>query len=250
MIAKSKYLNPKIAGAASTLLLLVLGLALLHLNTPLGLSLRFASYNWAYDFAFLKSRPAPASKVAIIYIDEASHLDLKQPFNRPWDRAIHARLLDRLTADGARAVIFDVVFSDPGPEPETDRIFAEAIRRNGRVILAADYSENQLVSDERGRPRAMTLTQPYEPFAQAAAGWGLAQLQPDEDFLVREHNHGPPASDFVSLTWAAARVLHLPAAVKNDARFRERWVNYYRGPANFEGLSYMYVFDKPPGFFR
>ena len=57
-------------------------------------------------------------------------------------------------------------------------------------------------------PRATTI-QEWRP-AQAAAGWGLAQLQPDEDFLVREHNHGPPDSDFVSMTWAAAQVLHLP----------------------------------------
>ncbi len=250
MNLKRKYLNPRIAGAASALLLLALGLALLHLNSRLSLSLRFASYDWAYDFSFLRSRPAPEPQVAIIYLDEASHLDLNQPFNRPWDRAIHARLLDRLTADGAKAVIFDIVFSDPGPSPETDQTFAASIRRNGRVILAADYSDNQLTSDDRGRTRERTVTQPYPLFAQAAAGWGLAQLQPDEDFLVREHNHGPPDSDFVSLTWAAARMLQVPAAAKNEARFSERWVNYYTGPANFDGLSYKLAFDKPPGFFR
>ena len=250
MLSKNKFLNPKIAGAASAVLLLLVGLALLHLNSRLSSSLRFASYDWAYDLSFLKSRTAPASEVTMIYLDEASSIDFKQPFNRPWDRSIHARLLDRLAADGARGVIFDVVFSDPGPDAAADQAFAEAIRRNGHVILAADYSDNEPTSDYRSRARETTLTLPYAPFAEAAAGWGLAQLQPDEDFLVREHNHGPADSDFVSLTWAAARMLHLPVAADDRERFRERWVNYYNGPANFDGLSYKLAFDKPPGFFR
>ena len=250
MIEKSKVLNPRIASAVSALLVLVLGLVLLHTNTRPSLSLRFSSYDWAYDFSFFKSHPATASDVAIVYLDEASYRDLGQPFNRPWDRAIHARLLDRLTADGARAAIFDIVFSDPGPNPEADLALAEAMRRNGHVILAADYSDNQPASDERGRTRELTLTLPYAPLTAAAAGWGIAQLQPDEDFLVREHNHGPPDSDTVSLTWAAARMLRLPVAVDDQARFRERWVNYYSGPDNFHGLSYKLALDKPPGFFR
>ena len=250
MPSKNQFFSPKIAGLASAVLLLLVGLALLHLNSRLSLSLRFASYDWAYDFSFLKPRATPKSEITMVYLDEASSIDFQQPFNRPWDRGIHARLLDRLTADGARAVLFDIVFSDPGPEAATDQLFADAIRRNGRVILAADYSDNQPASDHRSRARETTLTLPYAPFSEAAAGWGLAQLQPDEDFLVREHNHGPADGDFVSLTWAAARMMRLPAAAQDGDRFHERWVNYYDGPSNFEGLSYKLVFDKPAGFFR
>ncbi len=250
MLSKNKLFNPRIAGVASAVLLLLVGLALLHLNSRLSSSLRFASYDWAYDLSFLKPRAATASEITMVYLDEASSIDFKQPFNRPWDRAIHARLLEQLTTDGARAVVFDVVFSDPGPDAATDQLFAEAIRRNGRVILAADYSDNQPASNHRSRARETTLTLPYTPFAEAAADWGLAQLQPDEDFLVREHNHGPADSDFVSLSWAAARMMRLPAVANDGERFHERWVNYYNGPANFEGLSYKLAFDMPPGFFR
>ncbi len=85
--------------------------------------------------------------MAIIYLDEASHCDPGQPFNRLWNRAIHARLPNRLTADGARAAIFDIVFSDPGPNPEADVVLAEAMRRNKRVVLAANRSDNQPASD-------------------------------------------------------------------------------------------------------
>ena len=250
MSLKERFLKPKIAASLGVVLVLLAGVALLNVNSRLGLALRFASYDWAYDLSFVKQHPPSADAITMIYIDEASYKNFDQPFNRPWDRTIHARLLDRLAADGVKAVIFDVVFSDPGPSPEADQIFADAIRRNGHVILAADYSENRSASDTRGRAQEMTLTLPYTPFLEAAAGWGIAQLQPDEDFLVREHNHGPRNEEFVSMTWAAARMLHLPAAENSAARFQERWINYYNGPDNFQGMSYKLARDKPPGFFH
>ena len=247
---KEKLLKPQLAAAFSAVLVMLFGLALLNLNSRLSLSLRFASYDWAHDLSFVKLHPPADAGITIIYLDEASYIDFHQPFNQPWDRAIHARLLDRLAADGAKVVVFDIVFSDPGLNPDADQVFAEAIRRNGRVILAADYSENHSTSDAGGRSQEKTLIQPYAPFAEAAAGWGIAQLQPDEDFLVRQHNHGPPDENFVSLTWAVARRLQLPVAANDAARFQERWINYYRSPDNFQSFSYKLAFDKPPGFYR
>src|SRR5881296_219161 len=47
----------------------------------------------------------------IVYLDEVSFETLKQPLNAPWDRTLHARLVERLTAAGARAVVFDIIFS-------------------------------------------------------------------------------------------------------------------------------------------
>ncbi len=250
MSLRETFLKPKIAASLGAVLVLFVGFGLLNLNSRLSSALQFASYDWAYDLSPVKQHPPSQSQIAMIYLDEASYVDFHQPFNAPWDRTIHARLLDRLAADGAKAVIFDVVFSDPGPNPEADKIFADAIRHNGHVILAADYSENRSTSDTHGRSEEMTLVLPYAPFLEAAAGWGLAQLQPDLDYLVREHNHGPRGETFTSMTWAAAKMLHLPVAANDKARFQERWINYYNGPDNFQGLSYKLAFDKPPGFYH
>ncbi len=250
MSLRETFLKPKIAASLGAVLVLFVGFGLLNLNSRLSSALQFASYDWAYDLSPVKQHPPSQSQIAMIYLDEASYVDFHQPFNAPWDRTIHARLLDRLAADGAKAVIFDVVFSDPGPNPEADKIFADAIRHNGHVILAADYSENRSTSDTHGRSEEMTLVLPYAPFLEAAAGWGLAQLQPDLDYLVREHNHGPRGETFTSMTWAAAKLLHLPVAPNDAARFQERWINYYNGPDNFQGLSYKLAFDKPPGFYH
>src|SRR4051812_10377151 len=55
--------------------------------------------NLSYDLLhILRVHNLPANEAVIIYLDEKSHLDLNQPLNAPWDRALHARMLDRLTA--------------------------------------------------------------------------------------------------------------------------------------------------------
>jgi hypothetical protein len=46
---RDKILKPKIAAVVGAVLVLLLGLVLLHVNSRLGLSLRFASYDWSYD---------------------------------------------------------------------------------------------------------------------------------------------------------------------------------------------------------
>ena len=54
----------------------------------------------------------------------------------PWKRSVHARLIDKLHAAGAKAICFDMYFSTPSDDPEEDRQMAEAARRAGTVSLA------------------------------------------------------------------------------------------------------------------
>src|SRR5438067_2326512 len=71
----------------------------------------------SYDLPFLLRQPIEAPEVMMVYMDDDSHKELNQSYIHPWDRAFHAKLLDRLKADGARGVLFDIVFSDPGESP-------------------------------------------------------------------------------------------------------------------------------------
>src|SRR5206468_975900 len=88
-----------------------------------------------WNFHILATR----GEAALVYMDEVSHEKLKQPLNASWDRTLHARLIDRLTAAGARAIVFDIIFTDPdNANPSADQTFAKAMKASGRVILAAD----------------------------------------------------------------------------------------------------------------
>lgn len=53
----------------------------------------------------------------------------------PWPRSLHARLIDRLAAAGARLIVLYIIFADP-TTPGDDRQFAAALGRAGNVILA------------------------------------------------------------------------------------------------------------------
>ena len=242
-----------LAAVTGFILVLALGLLLPHLNFRLGKTLTHASYDWCFDLSPFPRPNVQTSGVVIVYLDEKSHKDLGQPFNQPWDRSIHARLLDRLRAEGARAVIFDILLTDPGPDPGADRVLAEAIRAQGSVVLAADYAPAGQSFTSGQLTEVTTLVLPDEGFQRAAAAWGLAQVQPDPDFIVRQHYHGPVTENYPSMSWAAAQVAGLPVTRPAGARTRERWVNYYGGPETVPGVSYsqaLFPDGVPPGFFR
>jgi CHASE2 domain-containing sensor protein len=134
---------------------------LLH-EFPLGRGLTQASY----DLLLVKRNDMPVNEAVLVYMDEISHLRLDQPLNAAWDRALHARIIDRLSASGARAIVFDVVFSEPNPDkPTADKLLSEAMKKSGRVILAADYARAEEGSNK--------VIPPFDLVRDAAAAWVL-----------------------------------------------------------------------------
>jgi EAL domain-containing protein (putative c-di-GMP-specific phosphodiesterase class I)/CHASE2 domain-containing sensor protein len=71
--------------------------------------------------------------VVVIKIDDRS---LREYGNWPWARRRHAQLINRLTEAGAAHIFFDINFSYASDEAD-DGIFANALRRSGRVTLLA-----------------------------------------------------------------------------------------------------------------
>jgi adenylate cyclase len=208
-------------GIVGALLATTVGAGLLYLK--FGLGLVHASYDWPYAI-----RPVIQPQQAVmVYLDDESHQILNQPFNAPWDRSLHARLINRLTAEGARAVVFDIVFSDPGPDPQADKELADAIRANGRVVLAADY-----VPAGYGREvvEGKQIVPPYAPFRDAAATIGSAEMNPDDDLVLRQHLPMSRDDQIDSLSWAAATIAGAAITKGGQNRYEPRWLGYY-GPA-------------------
>lgn len=225
------------------------GLSLMRPASHLGQWLTLSSYDWSFRLTALSPPKLLNSEVVLVYMDDKSHKELNEPYDRPWSRRRHAALLDRLTALQARVVVFDIVFSGPGPDPSADEALAAAIRRNGRVILAADYTPHW----QAGPVVENTVTRPLECFEEAAAGYGLAALiaGQDLDFIVRQHWHG--TMDEPGLSWAAAEAAKVPAAADPNRRLEDRWLRYYGGPGTIPGVSYVSALDPKgvaPDFFR
>lgn len=208
----------------------------------------------SYDLPFIFRRSLPPTEAVIVYLDEQSHAALGQPLNRPWDRRLHARLLDRLTQAGARAVVFDIVFSDPAEPCATndpaDRLLARALQANGRVVLGAD---EVLVNYEQRQVRSVQLALPIEELLEGAAGVAAVTLDPESDLVIRRHTPRSKFDSLPTLAWAAAEVARAPITADARAQVLPRWLNYYGPPATIPSVSFaraLAIEDTPDEMFR
>jgi adenylate cyclase len=150
------------------------GLALA--GSSLGQRLEWQLYDQYIRRAAAGGSPAPG--VVVVAIDELSFAEIGMPW--PWPRSLHAALIDRLAAGGARTITFDIVFDVPGTDAAEDDAFAKAIAGAGNVILGADQA---VIADSR-----YSVTQwaePIPPFARAARAVGTVRIPYDPDGVLR-----------------------------------------------------------------
>ena len=92
-----------------------------------------------------------------------------------------------------------------------DEDFAEAIRKNGRVILSASGRED--------------IYAPVPVLRNAARGWGLNTLERESDDAVRRISQGN--KNYPSAVWLTAAELGAQVTSKPSERGKTRWLNYY-----------------------
>lgn len=204
-----------------------------------------ASYDASFRLAWAEGAPKGAVPVVLVYLDLDSHLRERHSPSEPWPRGLHAQLVRRLTRAGARAVVFDIVFSGAGVDPLADTALADAFRENGRVWLAAERNQWDRET-ESSALAAQSVVLPYEPLRLAAAGWGLAVVRPEDDFMIRRSWLGPAADGAPALTWAVAEGIgfHPP---------RREWLRYLGGPLALPHVGFSAALrqdEVPDEFFR
>lgn len=92
------------------------------------------------DMRFLIRGPVkPGPETVIAAIDEKS---INKLGRFPWPRSVWGRVVDRLTEEGAKVIVFDVFFTEP-ENVGSDDLFQRAIMRSRRVILPMvfDFTE-------------------------------------------------------------------------------------------------------------
>ncbi len=229
------WINGRVGAAVATLV----GLVVLLLRTPLE--------RWSFDLPHIVQPPTRVTNVVLVFMDDRSHADLKQPYEGPWDRSLHAELVTALTKAGAKAIVFDTLFTDPGPDAQASAALAKAIRDHGMVVLGADLGSG----DYYGFSSETKLILPHTNFLAATPYWGLVQIKLDADDEVREHFSG--WEDVPSLSWELARLLGAPVTKGRNAQRQERWLNYYGPRGTIPGLAFHEAIKGSPateGFFR
>lgn len=128
-----------------------------------------------YDAGLDAFRAPPDEDIVIVAIDDRSLAEIGR---WPWSRGVHAALIERLAAMGARVIAFDIILHEPAPDDVAgDRALAAAIGAHGGVVLPVTHATHAARSDGEGRPSA--------PFADAAAALGHIHIELDPDGIAR-----------------------------------------------------------------
>lgn len=123
--------------------------------------------HWGYD---------PGNGVVIVAIDPESLAALGR---WPWPRAVHARLIDRLDADGVRGIGMDVTVSEPDlGQPQNDRALAAAVARSQRVVMPV-FAEAPALGG------MLQEILPIPAVAKAVAALGQVDVALDGDGVAR-----------------------------------------------------------------
>lgn len=127
-----------------------------------------------YDYRVMLRGPREADpRIAVIEISDDS---VSKIGRWPWDRKWHATIVKILKELGAKAVAFDVIFSEAS-DPSSDKVMAEALRQAGNVYLAEVIEYSKKFDDK--------LLQSIPIIAENAKGAGHINLEPDADGVMR-----------------------------------------------------------------
>jgi len=158
------------------------------------------------DLLFRHAPLPPASpRVVVVAVDQPD-LDFfkDQGVTWPWPRQVYAPLIDYCRRAGAKAVIFDILFTEASSYgPEDDARLARAVQDSALVVLPfftsrdpkpPNPSEEELLhkvgQDVPGLkggvfPPYRSLITPVEPLLGAAASLGNVECRPDADGTYR-----------------------------------------------------------------
>ncbi len=187
------------------------------------------------------SRPAPED-IVIVAIDSGSLADLGR---WPWQRGIHADLVDRLSAEKAKGIFLDILFSEPDEQnPSEDARLAESIARSDRVFLP-------VIMEQLKQNGQLSETLPIPDLLTSAKGLGHVDIDLDPDGIARRVflREGIGSPNWPSISVAILESLYphlldsLPGSRNPDAVSTE-------STAIVRDYHVLLPFAGPPGHFK
>jgi adenylate cyclase len=174
----------------------------------------------AYDLRVARAAPtSPARSTSpiLVLIDDDSLKRMEPLVGRwPWPRMVHAMIIDYLSAAGATAIAYDILFAEADIRPfkvgdadwtgaQSDRALVDSTAKAGNVVHAAEVSSAELLDPSRaivvpldGIPafdrrdvadrcieKRPQITPPFPALARAARAIGHTLVVLDDDGPIR-----------------------------------------------------------------
>lgn len=176
----------------------------------------------------------------------------------PWSREVYAVALDKLIQAGASLVIFDLLFTTPGPG---DRSFQGALERYGdRVIVGSNFSRESELNDERIRwtlsvPTAGLIPQTTPMDSRVAfvnyfptLYDGVVRAARFQLWELQLNGYPKKASDQIFLSLAASAVTKVGEGSKIPPGFDETAIRFAGPPGTFSAKPVFEIFV--PSFWK
>ena len=180
--------------------------------------------NGSIDVRFGLRPAARANDVVVVGIDDQTfnHLNLQWPFPRRLD----AQAIDRLRADGARTIVYDVQFTEPS-DPADDNALYDAVARAGNVVLATSETNTAGQTNVLGGDANL---------ARAHSRAAAANLPADGGGVVRRYPHDVNGLD--SLAVAAAQRFSGSAVPRRLFASGSAWIDFRGPPGTIPTVSF------------
>ncbi|WP_457935418.1 EAL domain-containing protein [Mesorhizobium sp. 10J20-29] len=130
---------------------------------------------------------APTADIVLVDIDARSISGLGQ---WPWQRQIHADIVDRLTTLDAVEIAFDIDFSAPS-SPDQDAAFEAALKRASQPVILVAFDQ-RATAENSDAP--LHQNRPIDRFA-ANAWVASVNVMPDADGKIRWLKYASAPSD-------------------------------------------------------
>ena len=202
--------------------------------------------------------PKPDRDIVIVDINEASLASMSKEYGRwPWPRQVLGEFLEHMEEQHPRAVIFDILFSDPDVyNPDSDAYFDAAVSKTTNTffpMLRLDEASDSLsqitpamipgvtpVPGEAQQPATIGVVLPHFQSILQGGRLGLHNIYPDPDGVAREY--------LVYRDDYGWKVPSLPARVIGELGYREPvsqrvLLNWRGSPFSYQTVSFSDVFN-------
>lgn len=204
-------------------------------------------------------------KVAIVAIDDMSLIETEtRGVFWPWERSMYSVISEYLIEQGAKAVVFDIIFSGPDMDradsmgSENDTKFYDTMINTGRVILPFNvdnrYARNDTletleIANAEKIKNVKTyryLFAPYSYYTENNKNFGYVDIDSESDGVVREYRPFVKIKDkyYPSLALSAyilANSNGFPQglSLNKDGNFGIKW--YGKGGTRFTRIPPRYL---------
>ncbi len=196
-----------------------------------------------FDISGAIASPTARDDIVLVQVDDVS---LRDAGTWPWDRSLHARLVESLSKAGPKAIALDILFLEPN-DGEGDAQLGDAISVAGNVTIPLTF---QIAPDTQMETEPLL---PLDRIGRGAADLGHVAVTPDVDGNLRKFALTRSVGDarFAHLALATARVGGLSDGIGMSGQEQDSAI-IYSTASSFRTLSAIDVMEgrTPPEFLR